>query len=500
MAIIDAERDLVVIRIVYDGPPGAGKTASLYALQKSLKTPQPVFSAHQAAGNDEHQYDFDWLDYTGGMFEHRQIRCQILSTPGDPLLSTQREYLLQTADAVVFVVDSRASALSLGLKYFNTLQNILKARPTSPPKILIQANYQDDPEAFDEERLAAFFEKHLRIYGSVAVKGESIRESFVFAVRLALEHVTQLQTEGALETGQVDINSGEHLFELFQQRDWTVNAEQQVLHQILDAETPHCLPDSEAVNATPTEVQGTQVDVALCQKHLPGADTPLQWLSPPLATKAVLQNINTAELHFHAVDEPVWMAEHASAKWRYFSRVDWHYPNENAARNVLRQQFQWHLRYITLFPEHRYLALSQCEDEQFHLWQIVETHTTLMHYLDTLIQTGDAQQFADQLLVCAEGFSKLINELIDVVSLQNITLDTVHFDGKMAYAGLLDMALGQGEVDEDMRFMHLMKQFSQPISDALNSSLDVRTTLLRLNEHEATHPHLAESLSTLFIQ
>ncbi len=499
MAIIDSEQGLVVIRIIYDGAPGAGKTASLYALRDSLKTPQGVFSAKSAGAQTD---DFDWLDYTGGLFENHPIHCQILSTPGDPRLHAKREYLLESADAVVFVLDSRPAAIAMGLEYFGSLQASLQKSPEPHPKVLIQANYQDHQTALDEARLQQIFAEHLRIYGSIANTGESVRETFVFAVRFALERVSQLQKNHALPKRALDIDSGAALFEVFQQRDWAVSDKGLLLHRILDPNTPSVLPATAAADAAPTELLGESVNAEACRKHLPNATAPLLWLSPPFATQAVLQHITPEEMHFRTqeADENLWIAEHASSQWRYFSRADWHYSSENAARKLLRQQTQWHLDLLYLFPDDRYIALAQCQDGQFHLWQIVKNHTTLAHYLDTLMQTGDAQQFADQLLLCAEKFSDLASSLLAFVSLKNITLDTVHFDGKLVYAGLLDMAIGQEAVAEDGLFMHVMKNFSQPISNVMESKLDIRAVLLRLNEHEATHPHLAESLSTLFIQ
>jgi len=500
MAMIDSEHDLVVVRIVYDGSPGAGKTASLYALQKSLKTPQAVFSPES---ENQHTNSFDWLDYTGGLFENRPIHCQILSTPGDPRLQAKREYLLENADAVVFVLDSRPDAIALGLEYFSRLHALLEKMDEPRPQVLIQANYQDDPNALSENDLQQIFAEHFRIYGSIASTGESVRETFVFAVRLALERVSLLQKNQALPTQALDIKSGEALFEMFQARNWEVSDQGLVLHRIIDPDTPSILPETAAVDAVPTDVQGEKATVDACRRHLPDADTSLLWLSPPLATQAILQEINADEMHFctQEGDENLWIAEHASSQWRYFSRADWHYSDENAARNVLHQQMQWHLELLYLLPEDRHMALAKCEDGQFHLWQIVKTpHTTLSNYLDTLMQAGDAQQFADQLLSCAEKFMDLVEQLLEFVSLKNITLDTVYFDGKLAYVGLLDMAIGQEDVEEDVLFMHVMKNFSQPISNAMESRLDIRSVLLRLNEHEAEYPQLAENLSTLFIQ
>ena len=71
MAVLDARSDAVVIRIVYDGAPMAGKTTSVGALGRGLGS--NVLTPAEVGGRTLY---FDWLDYTGGLFEGHRIRCQ----------------------------------------------------------------------------------------------------------------------------------------------------------------------------------------------------------------------------------------------------------------------------------------------------------------------------------------------------------------------------------------------------------------------------------------
>src|SRR6202000_2744267 len=97
----DSRNGTVVIRVVYDGAPMAGKTTSVRALGAGLGA--AVTSPAQIGGRTLY---FDWLDYTGGLFEGRRIRCQIVSVPGQATLAPRRRRLIESADAVVFVGDS----------------------------------------------------------------------------------------------------------------------------------------------------------------------------------------------------------------------------------------------------------------------------------------------------------------------------------------------------------------------------------------------------------
>ena len=85
MAVIDPNDDCVVIRVVYDGAPMAGKTTSVATLGRGLGA-----SVYSPADHGGRTLYFDWLDYTGGLFEGRRIRCQIVSVPGQATLAPRR--------------------------------------------------------------------------------------------------------------------------------------------------------------------------------------------------------------------------------------------------------------------------------------------------------------------------------------------------------------------------------------------------------------------------
>src|SRR5262245_63298589 len=116
----------------------AGKTTSVTTLGRGLGS--AVVSPAEVAGRTVY---FDWLDYTGGLFEGRRIRCQIVSVPGQAVLAASRRHLLRMADAVVFVGDSAPEGLEADFHYLGGLARVLESPAGPPVGFVFQANKRD---------------------------------------------------------------------------------------------------------------------------------------------------------------------------------------------------------------------------------------------------------------------------------------------------------------------------------------------------------------------
>lgn len=213
MAVIDVERDAVVVRIVYDGPPYAGKTTSIRSLARSLGR-APVTPLERA----DRTVFFDWLEYTGGLFEGHQIHCQIVSVPGQPELDGRRRALLQLADAVVFVVDSSTDERAQhSAGYLRDVRELLARREGAPVGIVLQANKRDLPGALPRDALRALLGADvaaMALTESAAGEGSGVRETFVLAVRLAIDRIRAQMVDRPLEVGRPEVDSAEELLAL----------------------------------------------------------------------------------------------------------------------------------------------------------------------------------------------------------------------------------------------------------------------------------------------
>lgn len=197
MARLTPERDALVVRLVYDGPPRSGKTTSLRALAAGMA--RGVVSPREEDGRTLY---FDWLEYTGGTFDGIPIRCQILSVPGQQELASRRHALLVEADAVVFVTNSTPEHLPGAAAHLRGLRDLLESMPAPRPGVIVQANHRDLPDALPLPALGEGLGLDgLTVVESVATESEGTREAFVFAVRLALDRARELRRLGALPAG-----------------------------------------------------------------------------------------------------------------------------------------------------------------------------------------------------------------------------------------------------------------------------------------------------------
>jgi signal recognition particle receptor subunit beta len=213
MAALD--HDHLVVRVVYTGPPMAGKTQSVRALMpllKGKKTRSIVLSPGEWHGRTTF---FDWADYEGGAYEGKPIRCQILSTPGQVALSSRRELLLRSADAVILVISSEADAVERAAQCYEEMAPWLaEAGRRVPIRLILQCNKQDLSGALRPEELAKTLGLPCGddVFATSASTGKGLRAAFVAGVRRAVERAHVLVAKH-LVLEPSELGTGDELFE-----------------------------------------------------------------------------------------------------------------------------------------------------------------------------------------------------------------------------------------------------------------------------------------------
>ncbi|MEZ4362883.1 MAG: GTPase domain-containing protein [Kofleriaceae bacterium] len=345
MAIVDLKDNVVVVRIVYDGPAYAGKTTTVRALARGFS--RTVDTPLQADGRT---LFFDWLEYTGGLFEGRQIRCQIVSVPGQAELFARRRALLESADVVVFVVDTGdADAVERSIVAIRELKEILRQAGGTPIGIIVQANKRDLPGAVSREGLRAALGEDfegIALTESVAEEGLGVRETFVLAVRVALDRVRGDVTELAV---------GECV------------GEEQLLAAL------QALPITAAQGPYAREVPVVADDAP----RLPDANVPSGAIWPPLEGRLVLHE---AMADSHVVvkveDTGAWTAGEGTP-WRIHSAASAEYGDLDVARAALLNQARAHANHGELLSPSRCVVLAESRPGAWRVWQIAKVAPSL---------------------------------------------------------------------------------------------------------------------------
>lgn len=399
VAVFDTQQNVLVISVVYDGPPKAGKTTSLQSLSKSLS--RPLYTPEEVDGRTSY---FDSMEYTGGRFEGAAIRCQVLSVPGQKIWADRRRLLLEKAEVVVFVGDTSPAGWPSSLERLRELRADLDRRSGPPVGVVFQANKRDSEGAVP---LATIREElgsggwNIGIVESVASEGTGIREGFVFAVRLALDRVRELQSRGELNELPSSLRSADELLEEM---------------KMLTA------PRMDLRYSTlPAPVQPAIKPLA------PSPDAPSGLIWPPIEGRIILHEATdglktmiTSRGDCIALDQKLWRV-HSRSRARYTELED--------GRAALIAWARLHASNLEMISKRRCLVLVESgfpedggERSSWRLWQIIRVQKSLESLLVEALHGS-----AEELEVCKTECARLLIEAQQrlIRSPLPCTLDTI---------------------------------------------------------------------------
>lgn len=398
MARIDPERAQIIVRLVYDGPARAGKTTSLRRLALSLGV--DMFSAPEEEGRTLY---FDWLDYVGGLFEGMPIRCQVVSAPGQQVLESRRRMILKSADAVVFVADSRPERAADNARSYAALREIASENQV-PIGIVIQANKRDLPDALSLDELRDTFGDGLSLAmtEAVAERGEGVRETFVLGIRLALDRVRALHSEGALQTLAPEFENGA-----------------QLLTAIMNSEAEAGLPPISL--ASPAVATNDEQ-----QPRTPDAAIPPGMVWPPVQGRVVVHEAARDAIHLQRDTDGAWHGVTSSGRWTMHSAAAFH--DVEQGREALIDWARWHSAAIARLSAERAIVLAPSGDGEWRLWQIVHASQTLRDACRELLhlpRSVAGEKLFDILELYAQAFDTLVaTGLVDDIALHTVAVSS----------------------------------------------------------------------------
>lgn len=411
------------MRIVYDGPPMAGKTTSLRTLAAKLGS-----SLQMPAEIDGRTIYFDWLDDTGGLFEGRRIHCQIVSVPGQASLASRRRALLETADAVVFVSDTTRDGVKQGRSYLRAARAALGGRAGPPVGVVLQANKRDHIDAIPLDEVRTAFDApdaKVAIVESVATDGSGVHEAFVFAVRLALDR--------AREGGKLEL-------------------------------------------ATVTGLRHTQLQSVPSLPDLPRADLPWGMIWPPVKGRLILHEATRKPPSLRQEPNGDWCSVDLRGWWIQ-SPAHAEFRSLSAARSAMLEWARAHSAHAGILGGRRCIALSEDGIGHYRLWQCVSISTTLRDHIEQALSRNPVDiaetlmEAARALLFARTQWQGAIPARIDTVTL---TRKGPQYARLMPYPFVADQSRASGDL-----LTFLCAEFAW-VRDRLSALTDDLTAVLAL--------------------
>ncbi len=136
----------ITCKIVYYGPGRSGKTTNLRHLHGRLPAGRAGQLVSLATEGDRTLF-FDFLALDLGVVAGFTTRFQLYTVPGQSYYAATRRLVLQGADGVVFVADSRRRQLDENVESLCDLHDQLAALGVEPRRVptVLQYNKQDLP-------------------------------------------------------------------------------------------------------------------------------------------------------------------------------------------------------------------------------------------------------------------------------------------------------------------------------------------------------------------
>lgn len=477
MAVLHSDDGVVVVRLVFDGLPRSGKTTSIRALAGSLS--RPVTSPGELDGRT---LFFDWMDYTGGRFEGMEIRCQVVSVPGQASLLGRRLHLLDGADAVVFVADTRGEAVEVSLDEAVRVRKRLQAGKGGPPVgLVLQANKRDAEDAVPIRDLRELVHSRLPDVGiveSCATEGLGVRETFVFAVRLALDRVRELLRTGRLENGPPDVADAAALFR--QMEGGSVETEAvstepgwsgpipaaTALAEVLGSHRPAAGPGEGRKGASASPGGSARVAPKLPDETVPSG---LVW--PPVEGRVYLHEAS-AELALASLSESGDWVTPAGASWLAHSPAGCHYHDLEKGRKALIEWARSHVAATPVASRERCVVLSPTGWGTHRLWQLVRRGRSVGDQLEAGLRDPSPDRVAEALLDCARLLASAAEQFRRLGGHVEPDLENVGLDGgNPVYLGLMPFPPSPERAPKPYRAFDLL---SRHLGPSVRSSLDER--------------------------
>ena len=163
----------LTIKLVYYGPALSGKTTNLQALHKAA-APGASGRLMTLETRDDRTLFFDLLPLTFKNQGSLVVRLKVFTVPGQVIHASTRRLVVQGADGIAFIADSRVAETQHNAEAFMDLKQNLKEHGLALKQmpLIIQFNKRDMPEVRRDEEIAQLAAQGREpVYMAVATRG-----------------------------------------------------------------------------------------------------------------------------------------------------------------------------------------------------------------------------------------------------------------------------------------------------------------------------------------
>jgi len=216
-----AQRELTV-KIVYYGPGLSGKTTNLQKIHERTRN-DVRGRLLTVETHDDRTLFFDLLPVFFNTASGFKVKVKLFTVPGQVIHNATRRIVLQGADAVAFIADSRRAATADNNSYWKNLQENMKENGLDAAEVpvVIQFNKRDLPDTKTDAELQ---ESRARgkeaVIGAVAIRGEGVLET----LHAVLQQAYRSMESRANLSKNIGLTEDEFLGQIFSSIDLTGTA------------------------------------------------------------------------------------------------------------------------------------------------------------------------------------------------------------------------------------------------------------------------------------
>ena len=183
---LDFVKRELTIKLVYYGPALSGKTSNLVALHRVADS-ESCGRLMTLETKDDRTLFFDLLPLSFRSQGGLSVRIKVFTVPGQVIHASTRRLVLQGADGVAFIADSRTSETDHNGESFVDLKNNLRENGLSLRQmpLVIQFNKRDLADIRADAEIAELATRGREpVYLAIATRGNGVVETLIGLMHL----------------------------------------------------------------------------------------------------------------------------------------------------------------------------------------------------------------------------------------------------------------------------------------------------------------------------